>query len=65
MHFNFYAVPLVLLLQVWRRHDLGKKKEKYELVESFPTEPRAKALTEAFQDKPKAVDTSKPFWASL
>ena len=51
--------------QVWKRHDLGKKKERYELINSFPTEPRGKVLTEAFKDKSKEVDNSKPYWANL
>ena len=54
-----------MLLQVWKRQPLGKKEERYELLNTYPTEPRGKELTEEFKDKPKEVDNSKPFWASL
>ena len=44
---------------------MGKKDEKYELLNTFAAEPRGKELTQEFQNKPKAADNSKPFWASL
>lgn len=56
---------ICMLLQVWKRQPLGKKEERYELLNTYPTEPRGKELTEEFKDKPKEVDNSKPFWASL
>lgn len=53
-------------LQVWKRQDIGKKEEQYELLGAFPAEPKGKELNNCFLNKPEEVlDTSKPWWANL
>lgn len=51
--------------EVWKREDIGKKEEKYDLVASFPAEPQGKQLNDAFKNRPTEVDPSKPWWANL
>lgn len=56
---------LSFLLQVWKRQDIGKKEEQYELLATFPAEPKGKELNNVFQNKPEEVDPNKPWWANL
>ncbi|KAL3145428.1 hypothetical protein ABBQ38_001673 [Trebouxia sp. C0009 RCD-2024] len=51
--------------QVWKRQDIGKQEEQYELLASFPAEPQSKELNDCFKNKPVEVDPKKPWWANL
>lgn len=59
------VVVLFCGLQVWKRQDIGKKEEQYDLLSTFQAEPKGKELNDVFQNKPEEIDPSKPWWANL
>ena len=56
---------LFCCFQVWKRQDIGRKEEQYELLANFPAEPQGKELNDVFKNKPVEVDPNKPWWANL
>ena len=51
--------------EVWRRFDLGKKEERFDLVGTFESEPSGQLLSNCFKNKPADTDSDKPWWAKL
>ena len=55
-----YIGKLGALLQVYRRVDIGKREEEYQLLGDFDTEPGAAEITPLFRPKER-----KPTWKQV